>query len=250
MEQLLGECTNLASDGTADSITGYAVMDSELQQWRELFVSVNQEVEELRNNIGRSRASQVESFEARLLDELNRQGHSIYGQTALFIVDGVVHVETQVEKGMVLVNGLRCHDLSVTAIASQVRSELDRMSKLLTPPDQMIRYMLEAYRRELQIGGQEEGSQVRTTAILVQIAFLRQKSAFGNNPNNTNYRGYPRELFRADLYRLLESRETVVDGMRLRHAAGSDTTGAIFMLEPGVGRPVHIGRIWFEPEKE
>ena len=48
---------------------------------------------------------------------------------------------------------------------------------------------------------------------------MRQSASFRASPRTRNFREYPVELFRADLYTLLSSDHSVVEGRRLRQAA-------------------------------
>ena len=117
--------------------------------------------------------------------------------------------------------------------AKQVRTRISYMSS-----EQLERFLQAA---------KEFGSQVQTSAVFWQLAMLKQQPSFRSNPVATNFHEYPREIFRADLFRLLESNLTNIDGKHFKYASGSDTAGAVFMFVPQLGRTAHIGRIWFEP---
>jgi hypothetical protein len=185
-------------------------------------------------------------LEQRLGRELTRNGHSVFGETSLLVVDGIVHVRIDAEAGSLNVNEIPSDDLDVKAVADQVRAEVERLRRLITPPKDFLKALLDAYERETRMTGVPIGSQVHATALALQLALLRQPSNFRSDPAAKHFREYPRALFRADLYTLLASREAIVKGSTFRHAAGADTTGAVFMLEPALGRMAHVGRIWFE----
>jgi len=189
---------------------------------------------------------QMETFDQRLSRELRNRGLEIHGEAALLIVNGIVNIETAPTRGLVKINGVTINDLSCSSIAAQVATEVERLRGLITPPAELLGQLLVAYDRAIASSGRSVGTQVEANSILGQLAFIRQRPAFVQNPAAFNYRAYPRELFRADLYTLLSDGTQVLQGRRFRHAAGSNPSGAVFMLVPALGRAAHVGRLWFE----
>jgi hypothetical protein len=237
---------SIVSAETIDAVRGAELVEAEAKSWNDLVDALLPRVSDHLARLRRLRDEQIETFDERLSRALRDQGHEVYGETALLIVDGIVHVETNPKKAVVKVNGMIVEDLLPLAICERVKVEADRLRKLVTAPEKMLDELLIAYERELHTTGREPGAQANASAVLLQVAVLRQRPAFGQNPTATNFREYPRELFRADLHALLVSGQQVVRGKRFRSASGSDTSGAIFMLVPALGRAAHVGRIWFE----
>jgi hypothetical protein len=246
-EQLVEEFAQLARSDSGDAISGPVVARAEIEEWKTVLSSAAQIAESANAEIQRKAAEALESFEGHLGRALRDAGLHVYGETALLVINGIVHAEIETKKGSVRINGKVTTDMSVGSVKQVISEELDRLRKLVTPPEKFIRLLLSAYEAERNQTAKEFGSQVQTSGILWQLALLKQQPSFRSNPTATAFREYPRELFRADLFRLLESNLTNTDGKLFRYASGSDTAGAVFMFVPQLGRTAHIGRIWFEP---
>ncbi len=245
-EQLVEDFTQLARSDSGDAIRGSAAAKAEIEEWKTVLSSAVQMVESADAEIRHKGAEALESLEARLGRALRDAGLQVYGETALLVINGIVHAEIDTKKASVRINGKVTSDLSVGNVKQAISEELDRVRKLITPPEKFIRLLLSAYEAERNQTAKEFGSQVQTSGILWQLALMKQQPSFRSNPTAITFREYPRELFRADLFRLLESNLTNTDGKLFRYASGSDTAGAVFMFVPQLGRTAHIGRIWFE----
>lgn len=238
----------LSSSDDLDAIRGAAILTSEMERWRNALQELAPVVRDILTRLEREREDQAVGLDQRIQREIARRGHSVTGEGGLLIVDGVVHVEVDVGRGFVQVNGLACEGTRAGSVADAVDAEVERLRKLVTPPDKMVEQLLAAYKRELANRGKDAGAQVEAAALFGQVVLLRQSAAFRSNPSSANFREYPRELFRADLHGLLSSGPQEAGGQRLRYASGSDTAGSIFMHVPALGRCAHVGRIWFEPQ--
>lgn len=246
LEKLSKEIAVTASSPSTDAITGYALVRSEIDAWIQTVQEALAEAERVSSLLKPKSIEQAESLDERLLRTLREDGYEIYGDSALFVVNGIVYVETDAKKGVVRVNNVLLSDASTDGARTQVATELDRLKKLMTPPEKLLTLLLRAYQAELAISKKDFGTQVPTNSVFWQVALLRQQSTFRSNPTAANFKEYPRETFRADLYDLLKANLTGVEQKRFCYASGSDTSGAVFMLVPQLGRPAHIGRIWFE----
>jgi hypothetical protein len=245
VQALLAEAERLIASG-GDAISASRALSTELMAWEKEGASLASQARDFLGRLESERGLQSDTLEQRLRRELTGNGHSVFGETSLLVVDGIVHVRVDAAAGSVNVNDVASDDLNMKAVAEQVRAEIERLRRLITPPKDFLKALLDAYERETRMTGVPIGSQVHATALALQLALLRQTPTFRNDPLTKYFREYPRALFRADLYRLLESRETKVKGTTLRYAAGADTTGAVFMLVATLGRMAHVGRIWFE----
>lgn len=249
LESIYREMEDLCSSTPSDAISACTFIEEELRAWTEAASTLNRRVEKIRQQLEDQRREQIETIDQRIARQLVSSGHAVFGATGLFIVDGIVHVDIDLKKQRVTVNDVLNDDLDVTAICSRVHEELKRLRPAITPPAQMLERMAEAYDREIRSSGGHQGTQVQATALLLQLALMRQAANFRSDPSARHYREYPRVLFRADLHTLLASGESSIRSRKFRYASGADTTGAVFMLVPALSRTAHVGRIWFEEQR-
>lgn len=247
VEELARQLENLAANPPEDAWSGTAFIQRELEAWTRLGDDLPNRLRAALDAVRKQKEEELASFEARLARELRASGHSVFGQTATFIADGIVHVDTSaLSEARISVNETAVEPPTVHAVVAKVGEEVRRLNKAITPPSQLLEAIWTAYQLELRETEKPPGAQVETTAIMVRLAMQRQTSAFMSNPQARNFREYSKQSFRADLYTLLSSGELVINGQRLRCAAGADTRGAIFMFVPALQRPAHVGRLWFE----
>ncbi len=248
LEGLVQDVEEMCSSPSSDAVSASGALEGELRAWTGTLTPLRERLETLSRQLDARRNEQVETLEQRVARELGATGCSVFGQTSLLIVEGIVHLEMDLKKRRVVVNGITLDDLAVPAICQRVTEELARLRASITPPLAMLKQVAEAYDREARLGGVELGTQVHTTALLLQIALARQTANFRSDPSSRNFREYSLVQVRADLYTLLQSGEQSMQRRRFRYASGADTTGAVFMLVPALQRTAHIGRVWFEGE--
>jgi hypothetical protein len=246
LERLAADIEEFVAAGR-DPLRGVTILQAELDRWQKATSDLADRGRRALEALQKNRDSAAETFEARLARELREKGYEVHGESALLIVNGIVHLETVLREATVRINAKAAAELSPGAIVTAVSEEVGRITPILTPPSDLIEQLIAAYDRELKLAERPAGAQVHTLALLPHLALARQRPAFMHNPSTSNYREYPRELFRADLYTLLRSGKLQSGDRQLRYASGSDTAGAIFMMVPALGRPAHIGRMWFEP---
>jgi hypothetical protein len=246
LDKLVMDLESLTSSDDVDAIRETAIVEAEIREWESSALTLVARARSTVERLERQRVELSETLDQRLARMLRDRGLTVHGEGALLIANGVVHVEINPKAALIRINGTSIDNLSCSSVAARVAAEVQRLRALITPPEEMLRQLSIAYQREIASRKDEAGVQVRATSMLVQLAFLRQRPAFVQNPSLRNYREYPRDLFRADLYSLLVEGSDVIDGKRFRYASGSDTAGAIFMLVPALGRPAHVGRLWFE----
>jgi hypothetical protein len=177
---------------------------------------------------------------------LEERALAVHGAGSTLFVEGLVDVECDLEKPLFRINGDKTSATSVAALAGEVTEIVAPLRKDARTPDATLRLLLEAYRAALGGTGRPVGSQVDTDEVLYQAALLQQSPSFRTDPTARAFKDYGRVAFRRDLYVMLEAGHVEVDGLRFRHAPGSTKRGALFMLVPALGRPSHLGRIWFE----
>jgi hypothetical protein len=249
LEAIVRDVENLCSSTPPDAISACTILEAELNTWEGVLSALYERADKLRQRLEGQRTEQIETVERRIARQLSSTGHSIFGTSGLLIVDGIVHVDVDIKKRRVTVNDAPIDNLDVTLICSIVEQELERLRLAITPPVQMLERMAEAYKREMRSTGARPGSQVHTTALLVHLALMRQPANFRSDPSARHYREYPSVLFRADLYTLMASGEHSIQSSKFRYASGADTTGAVFMFVPALGRSAHVGRIWFQADE-
>lgn len=244
--QLSKDISALVSAKHVDSITGCIAVKEELAAWQKAITEAAGETGKALETLQVKSAEELETLDERLARAFREAGHEVYGETGLLVVNGVVHVETDKRKLSVKVNGVPAAELAVEAVCADVNLQLERIRTSSTPTPEFIALLCKAYEGEVKASSKPFGSQVTTSQLICPVALLRQQPQFRVNPASGNFREYPRELFRADLYSLLKSNITQIGIKRFHFASGSDTAGAVFMLVPQYRRTAHVGRIWFE----
>jgi hypothetical protein len=246
-EEIVRQLDQIIADPPDDAFKGVGLVAEELDVWRGLATRLPERLNDALVALKSVADQQVATIEPRLARDLKSKGHSIFGETAILIVDGIVYVDTsKLSEGKVSVNMKAVDELTVAAIAKRVDEELVRLHKLAISPRRFLEGLWAAYQQELQEAGKQLGSQVETVALLFRMALQRQTAAFKADPTVQKFREYSHECFRADLYSLLASGESVIKGHRLRYASGANTHGAVFLLVPALQRPAHVGRLWFD----
>jgi hypothetical protein len=250
LETLTQEVTNYCNIEEYDAIRGADVLSSKMERWEQVIKQLAPIGRKLSSKVSGDREQQREKLTQQIIRVLSSRGMEVYGQGELLIVDGIVHVEVDSETAKIKINDQTCTEITPRAVVDRVESEIALLRKLKVPPEETLKLLLKAYKRELLLRSLSLGTQVETTALLLQMAWNRQNVSFQNNPSAPNFREYSRALFRAELYELLRGGSLIIDGTRLRYASGSDTKGAVFMMVPALGRCAHVGRIWFELAKD
>jgi hypothetical protein len=233
-----------------DSFGAAVMVNDEVGHWHSLAIDT---VGVLRD-IGTTAATASEAVAATYPHELRLAlealGMKVSGDESLPIIDGIVYVEISTRRGTISINGRPQKDLRLHAIAQATKKEYAQLLEAISTPAAFLSNLWAAYKIELALRGKSPGSQVETLSLLKHILLQRQSKEFLHDARAGGLREYPATLFRADLYRLLASAEFAVDGVALRYTAGANTDSAVFMLDPALGRPSHIGRIWFQDSEE
>jgi hypothetical protein len=250
IDALLQEAETLSGRAESDSISAWQVLRGERDEWRKQGDAWLERVTALLKRAEASKGDQQETLPHRISQRLKSTGHSVFGDADLLIVDGIAHLELNPAKGKIALNQAALESFDAVAVADAVTEEIARLRKAATEPASMLKQLLEAYDREVRANQLRPGAPVQTTAVLSQLALLRQTNAFRANPSARLFKEYPHDVFRADLYTLLASGQLTVSNRKFRYASGADTSGAVFMLVPALERPAHVGRVWFEDRGE
>ena len=232
-----------------EHISATAILDREAAEWRQLGEQLNNALGAGTVECRRLAGKEAEDFDQRLRRQLEGNGHTVVGEGQQWVVDGSVYLDLNLKDAQLKVNGRIFPSLAVAAVAVEVALEAKELKRQLTPRATLARQLYDAYSRQRGIEGKAPGAQLYLTAVYSQLVLLRQPKKFSSDPSAQNFAPYPLSQFRADLYELMSADEPiVVDGHRLKHSSGWDTSGAIFMLVPTLGRPAHVARIAFEVE--
>ena len=240
------EAETIAGRADVDAISAWQALQSELTEWTKEAGAWLERANTALRRVEVTKSEQIETLSQRIVKRLGASGHTVFGDAELLIVDGIAHIELDPGKGRGSVNQVPIDSFDPAEIADIVFEEISRLRKLSTEPTVMLERLLTAYDREVRANDLRPGSPVQATALLLQLAALKQTNAFRMNPTLRLFKEYPQDVFRADLYALLSSGQLTINSKTLRYASGADTSGAIFLLVPALGRPAHLGRIWFE----
>jgi hypothetical protein len=241
--------TQLTTSADTDTISAAAVVAKELSAWKALVQEARGVLEPLAARTQEALTAAADSFTDDLKSALSLGGVSVYGDGNLLIADGIVYIQTNATSASIRINGQEHGSFHVPGIVAQVQDRITELATNSTAPLDLLGQLHVAYDLARQLQGEEYGNQLQTTSLLPFLAFLRQRAAFRNNPVKEQFQSYSFDQFRADLYTLIRAGNLEVDSEIFHYASGSDTKGSVFMLVPTLGRPAHIGRIWFERAK-
>lgn len=244
LRQLLESLRNLDT-GSTDSFGAPLLARQELSDWESLG---SEAIALLRGVVEAYEAAREEvdaAYPAELRRALIGTGLHVDGDDSMPIVGGMVHVVIDRQRGRITVNDEALGDNRIAAVVEAIRFEQEGLAAKATAPSEFLASIHDAYRREIAVRGKPDGTQVETVALLGHLLLGRQTAGFLKNPQSSGFRPYPLKQFRCDLYLLLASTERQIDGLEFHHGAGADTSGAVFMLDPALGRAAHVGRIWF-----
>ena len=238
-EKLLNEVEALTKG--PDPITADLVLSAELAAWRGIMERAGELLAASADQARQAAATALDTFTSNLKDALTGAGFTVYGDGNLLILDGIVYISADTRRGIVHVNTEELPSFEIHQVLTAAKREAEHLKPNITSPADLLPQLRTCYKLQCHVEGKEPGTQIQTLALLPHMAFLRQRPSFRNNPTKEQYQGYPLDLFRADLYTLLQGEQP-----GLKYASGSDTKGAVFMLVPALGRTAHVGRIWFE----
>src|SRR5947208_2325975 len=101
LEGLAAEIDSLASGDETDAITGAAIVEKEVREWEALLAGLSGRAGAVLERLQIQRQELVDTFDQRLLRELRGRGLEVHGETAILIVNGIVHVESNLQDGTV-----------------------------------------------------------------------------------------------------------------------------------------------------
>ncbi len=199
IEGLLKEATELTRVADGDRFAAGAAVASEAVEWSALVQKCGEEFALLSRTADQVRSAAAEGFIDLLRRALRAGGHEVYGESALLIVDGTVHVELDLTEARTKINGTPHEDMSHKGLVDAVESQVALLARLATPVELCLVHLLRAYEGVIARTGQKFGSQVTTMELLPLVALQRQSLKFLADPVSSAFASYPLSCFRADL---------------------------------------------------
>ena len=246
LEGLLANAREVALDPEGDVLNATSALRPEFDQWIELSRRAATELASCAQDSAKAKGKYEEELPDRLRRLLASAGLTIYGDSSLIILEGIVHIQLELTKPRVTINDEAQPDLSLPALAEAAITEVQRLKGLATEPLEFLELMLKAYRSVLALRGAPVGSQVGALDLLPHVLLSRQSRRFLENPGHASFRAYGLAEYRADILGLLDlPRETQRKSEKFHWASGSDTKGAVFMFVPSLARTAYVGRVWF-----
>jgi hypothetical protein len=250
MDDLVAQTEKLAESIETDPVNANRILEEEAPSWEETIEKLRSAVERSRSVLGPRRDAAIEGLADELKRSLEKGGHAVFGESRTMVVDGIVHIDLNLQAGRLKVNGEDHRDLRIENIVTTTSTIVTALKKKISAPAVFGSQLLRAYERLINTTGANFSIQVKTLDLLPVIAIDTQNKKFFQDPKASNYSDYPMSLFRANLHGLLASGTSNIDGCSFRWASGSTTDGAVFMHVPPLQRTAHLGRIWFEKKEE
>jgi hypothetical protein len=243
---LINTLLDISSSQDESALVGSPILLSERQQWQPVIERWGSESAGCLAKCNNLYPAEADTFIDKLRKDLSDRGHHVLGEGMMIIVDKVVHVQLDLTGSEAHINDSILKHLDRRTIVAAIEQSAKALGDA-AQPDKFIQELFSAYKLVIASTGRTLGSQIETTSILPYLLLGRQKSRFLSNPTLRDFVEYPAPTFRADLLALMSAEDQTIDGYNFRHASGSDMRGAVFMFVPSLGRPAHVGRIWFEP---
>lgn len=244
VDSMLKCAADLEADG--DPISAGAAIANESKEWAHSAKVITSTLGQLQSAAEVRRQSAAEELADQLRRSLTTQGLVVHGEGNSLFVNGIVHIELEPDAGRAKINGVVQTALSTQALTDAAKADATILASQSTTPATFLGQLAAAYRHALLPAEGSFGTPVMTTDLLPWLLFQRQTPRFLLDPQLGGFVAYPFPLFRADLFGLLNSSVQSIGDITFRWSSGSTTKGAVFMLVPSLGRPAHVGRIWFE----
>ncbi len=247
-DDLVHQTEQLAESKETDPINAQRILEEEATGWEKTVIKLRESIERSRSALGPLRDATIERLADELKRSLEKGGRAVFGESQTMVVDGIVHIDLNLQAARLKINGEDHRDLRIESIVTAVGMAVEALKKQISEPAVFGNQLLHAYESLISTTGVSFSSQVKTLDLLLVVALEMQNKKFLQNPKASNYSGYPMALFRANLHGLLASGTSTVNGFTFRWASGSTTDGAVFMHVPPLQRTAHLGRIWFEKQ--
>jgi hypothetical protein len=223
-----------------------AAMESERAAWTILLPQVHEVLENAARGSAANDELTATRYGGQLRKALEIEGLEVLGDDLMPVVNGIVHVIVDRQRGQISVNDVAVPDSRISAVVDTVKREARELLSRVSPSATFLGELRKAYQDELAISAKPDATPVEALSLVPRILVQRQSAAFLKDPRARSFREYPVTQFRADLSKLIESGEKTIDGREFRYAAGANTAGAVFLFDRTLGRTFHLGRVWFE----
>jgi hypothetical protein len=188
------------------------------------------------------------SRKARFEHYVRTNNWTFIGSWPESVVESIVFVVVDEEKGKATVNGRQCPTPpTAERLIASCADELTRLSQNRTDPVEFVKQLWKAY----QTRRGQPGSGVPVFDLLAEILWQRQGKAFSRDPRTELFKGYGIAQFRADLTNCLADGTPIVTDASARHSlevvGGSYAQDGLFMYMPQSNRLATCGRLVFKP---
>jgi len=186
------------------------------------------------------------SLQQRFLEKVSQRGWTVQGNWPEPVVEQVIFVKVDPDRGKAIVNGRSLGSLSLDQLLKAIETERDVLLRKDFDPAKWLVELSRAYDKAKRERALPDGEPIPVFDILAQIVWARQGEKFFRNPSLDNFVAYSVAQFRADLTRTLASEVTdTTDGRRLEISTGSFAKHTIFMYFPTTRHLGSCGRIAF-----
>jgi hypothetical protein len=195
-------------------------------------------------------ATLVEELPTRLSQVLGT-GVEVKGVRPDYILDGGLHIHLNEPSHMLLVGGTQLPLAPWKDTAQAIGRLLTDLRSLAFDADEFLKDLFEAYLHVVTEAGKSLGTVVPVERVMQTLALAHQSRAWRLDPTSRNYRSYGRDQLRMQLYRLVTFRpQQTFKGHRLNLTAGSNTSNALFMYIPSLGRCAYVGLVSWTPDSD
>lgn len=216
-------------------------LSEDLPQYLRILATLKTHIDEWASAEKRSRRARFEQY-------VRASNWTMVGSWPEPVVESVVFVVVDEDKGKATVNGRQCSaPPTAERLIVHCAEELLRLAQNRTAPSEFVKQVWKAY----QARGGQASIGVPVFDLLAEMVWQRQGKAFSRDPRTELFKGYGVAQFRADLTHCLAAGPAVVtDGSsryRLELVGGSFAQDGLFMFMPQSQRLATCGRVIFKP---
>lgn len=186
------------------------------------------------------------ALQQRFLEKVAQRGWTVQGNWPEPVVEQVIFVKVDPDRGKAIVNGRSLSSLSLEQLVEAIDKEKLALLGREFDPAKWLVELSRAYDKARGLRALPDEEPISVFDILAQVVWARQGEKFFRNPSLENFVPYSVAQFRADLTRTLASDVTeTTDGRRLEISTGSFAKHTIFMYFPTTRHLGSCGRIAF-----
>ena len=179
-----------------------------------------------------------------------QKGLQLSGGYPDYIIEGFLYLGIDSKNSTATLSDSKYPLFPVEPVLENIPEEISKLSAPSYDPMSFLQRLWSAHQRcqeKQQAAGELLTSRrVSIFRVLTEMAVASQAKNFGKNPVKEQFRSYSQHMFRADLFRLLASKETPsVHDHRLILEPTSVAEDGLFMFLPTLGRCAFVGHVVF-----